>query len=61
MIDFDSHDVLCFVSSIVWYVVCFMIEFDTHDVLGFISSIVLILEVFYVLYQDIIWYLISLM
>jgi len=40
MIEFDTHDVLCLVSSIVRYSVCFMIEFDTHDVLCLVSSIV---------------------
>ena len=47
------------VSSIAWYSVCFMIEFDTHDVLCLVSSIILILSLFYVLYQDIVWYLIK--
>jgi len=40
MIEFDTHDVLCLVSTIVGYSLCFMIEFDTHDVLCLVSSIV---------------------
>ena len=51
MIEFDTHDVLCLVSSIVWYLVCFVIEFDTHDVLCLVSSIALILDMFYVTFQ----------
>ena len=44
-----------------WYSVCFMIEFDTHDVLCLVLSIVLILSLFYVSCQDIVWYLMSFM
>ena len=54
MIEFDTHDVLCLVSSIVLILSCFMIEFDTHDVSCLVSSIVLILSLFYVLCQDIV-------
>ena len=65
MIEFDTHDVLCFVSNIVLYSVSFLIGFDTHDVLSFVfeyyfdtqyvlcivSRYRLILDMFYVTFQ----------
>ena len=53
MIGFDTHDVLCLVSSIVLILSLFYDWVDTYDVLCLVSSIVLIHRVFYVLCQDI--------
>jgi len=53
------------VSSIIWYLVCFMIEFDTHDVLCLVSSILWYLVCFMIefdthdvlcLISSIVWY-----